>query len=78
VGNGNIHVGSETQSRDVGRRAGGPQGAMCEQSQECAPGNQSIPQKLVQLVGYRDPNARPATWLRQRASEATVDKPPTD
>jgi hypothetical protein len=27
-------------------------------------GHESAPQKLLQLVGYRDPNARPDAWVR--------------
>jgi hypothetical protein len=29
-------------------------------------GNVSAPQKFVQLVGCRDPNARPEPWVRSR------------
>ena len=41
-------------------------GAMSEQSADSGRGNESVPQKLVQLVGYRDPNARPDPWIRPR------------
>ena len=34
------------------------QGAMSEQGSEAAHGYESVPQKLVQLVGCRDPKAR--------------------
>jgi hypothetical protein len=37
-------------------------GAMSQQRGDS--GNQSAPQKFVQLVGYRDPKARPAPWVR--------------
>lgn len=37
-------------------------GAMSQQ--RCDSGNQSAPQKFVQLVGYRDPKARPQPWVR--------------
>jgi hypothetical protein len=40
------------------------QGAMTQQSSEAAHGHESVPQKLPQLVGYRDPNACPATSHR--------------
>lgn len=33
-------------------------GAMSEQSAGNGRGNQQVPQKLVHLVGWRDPNAR--------------------
>jgi hypothetical protein len=41
-------------------------GAMSEQSADSGRGNESVPQKLVQLVGYRDPNARLEPWVRPR------------
>ncbi len=41
-------------------------GAMSEQSADSGRGNEQVPQKLVQLVGYRDPNARPDPWVRPR------------
>jgi hypothetical protein len=41
-------------------------GAMSEQSADSGRGNESVPQKLVHLVGYRDPNARPDPWVRPR------------
>jgi hypothetical protein len=41
-------------------------GAMSEQSADSGRGNESVPQKLVHLVGYRDPNTRPDTWIRPR------------
>lgn len=42
----------------------GTQGAMSQQSSDAAHGHESVPQKLLQLVGYRDPNARPDSWHR--------------
>jgi hypothetical protein len=41
-------------------------GAMSEQSADSGRGNEQVPQKLVHLVGYRDPNARPDPWVRPR------------
>ena len=41
-------------------------GAMSEQSADSGRGNEQVPQELVQLVGYRDPNARPEPWVRPR------------
>jgi hypothetical protein len=41
-------------------------GAMSEQSADSGRGNEQVPQKLVQLVGYRDPNARADPWIRPR------------
>ena len=40
--------------------------AMAQQSGEFGRGNQSAPQKLLQLVGYRDPKARLEPWVRPR------------
>jgi len=37
-------------------------GAMSQQRGDS--GHESAPQKFVQLVGYRDPNARPDPWVR--------------
>ena len=37
-------------------------GAMSQQRGDS--GNQSAPQKFVQLVGCRDPKARPVPWVR--------------
>jgi hypothetical protein len=39
-------------------------GAMSEQSADSGRGNEQVPQKLVHLVGYRDPNAGPDPWIR--------------
>ena len=44
------------------------QGAMSQQSSEAAHGHESLPQKLPQLVGYRDPNACPAPSPKRRRS----------
>jgi hypothetical protein len=41
-------------------------GAMSEQSADSGRGNEQVPQKLVHLVGYRDPNARQDSWVRPR------------
>jgi hypothetical protein len=40
-------------------------GAMSEQSADSGRGNEQVPQKLVHLVGYRDPSAR-LSWVRPR------------
>ena len=39
-------------------------GAMSEQSSDSGRGNEQVPQKLVQLVGYRDPSAQSDPWVR--------------
>jgi hypothetical protein len=39
---------------------------MSEQSSDSGRGNEQVPQKLVHLVGYRDPNAGPDPWIRPR------------
>ncbi len=39
-------------------------------SQQCGDsGNYSMPQKLVQLVGFRDPKARSEPWVRPGAAK---------
>jgi len=40
--------------------------AMAQQCGDSGRGNQSAPQKFLQLVGYRDPNARHEPWVRPR------------
>ena len=40
---------------------------MSEQSADSGRGNEQVPQKLVHLVGYRDPNAGPDPWIRPAA-----------
>ena len=39
-------------------------GAMSLQRGESGRGNESVPQKLVHLVGCRDPNVRTEPWVR--------------
>jgi len=41
-------------------------GAMSEQSADSGRGNEQVPQELLRLVGYRDPNAGPDPWIRPR------------
>jgi hypothetical protein len=41
-------------------------GAMTQQSADGRHGSESAPQKFVRLVGCRDTNARPETWIRPR------------
>jgi hypothetical protein len=43
---------------------------MAQQSGDFGRGNQSAPQKLLQLVGCREPKARPAPWVRPHAEPA--------
>lgn len=80
VGNRTIEIGNETPARTPGQRvvespAGTARltkarpnvsGAMAQQCGDFGRGNQSAPQKLLQLVGCRDPNARPVPWVRPR------------
>jgi hypothetical protein len=44
--------------------------AMAQQIGDFGRGNQSAPQKLLQLVGCREPKARPAPWVRPHAEPA--------
>lgn len=80
MGNDNIDVGTKTPARKTGGpsalridktksstqypRIGV---AMAQQSGDLGRGNQSAPQKLLQLVGCRDPRARPAPFIRPPA-----------
>jgi len=51
-------------------------GEMTQQRGDAGRANQSAPQKLVQLVGYRDPTPRPERRVRVRpASVKQVTKP---
>jgi hypothetical protein len=62
VGNGNIDVGKKTATRKPGQQNSEPSticGAMAQQRCDSGRGNESAPQKFVQLVGYRDLRARP-------------------
>jgi hypothetical protein len=45
-------------------------GAMSQQYGDSHRGNESAPQKLVQLVGCRDPKARSEPWVRPHLSPA--------
>jgi hypothetical protein len=42
-------------------------GAMSEQSADSGRGNEQVPQKLVHLVGTRDPSP-PLRWIRPRSA----------
>lgn len=76
MGNGNNDVGNKTATRNAGRAGlvdkSGPQkaerpkicGAMLQQCAES--GNFSTPQKLVRLIGCRDP--KPKAWVRPRGA----------
>jgi hypothetical protein len=43
-----------------------PSAAMAQQCGDSGRGNESAPQKFLQLVGYRDPHARHEPWVRPR------------
>jgi hypothetical protein len=45
-------------------------GAMSQQCGDSGRGNQSAPQKFVQLVGFRDPKAQPKPSVRPRPAPA--------
>jgi hypothetical protein len=48
----------------------GISGAMSLQGGDSGRGNESAPQKFVQLVGCRDPKARLEPWVRPRPAPA--------
>ena len=64
MGNHIIDAGNRARPKaDAGKICG----AMAEQRQADGRNeNESAPQKFVHLVGYRDPNARRAPWVRPR------------
>ncbi len=45
-------------------------GAMSLQRGDSGRGNESVPQKLVHLVGCRDPNVQPEPWVRPQRTPA--------
>ena len=51
---------------------------MCQQGSDWSRGHSSIPQKLVQLVGHRESNSRPAVPLPQRATARRKSAMPSD
>jgi len=84
VGGGNIDIGNKTRNRKPGlpaveslAKAGSPSAlrprtcrAMLQQCADSGRGNQSAPQKFVQLVGCRDPKARPEPGSAARPAPA--------
>ena len=62
MGDGNSDVGTKTAKLKRPRISG----AMQQQCGDSSRGNQSALQKFVQLVGHRDPNARPGPWVQPR------------
>jgi hypothetical protein len=56
VANGNIEVGNETATRKPGQQQ--MAGAMSQPGTHVMGDNECVPQKLVRLVGCRDPQAR--------------------
>jgi hypothetical protein len=69
-----LMTGTELRVSDQAAPDGEPavicetQGAMSQQSSDAAHGHESMPQKLPQLVGYRDPNTGPDSWHRPHRS----------
>ena len=59
---------------DLSRKPSTP-GVMCQQDYDWARGNTCFPQKLVQLVGYRDPDSRPSSPLRPKATTTPQRRP---
>jgi hypothetical protein len=62
VGNGNIDVGKETAIRKPVQQQ--MAGAMSQQDTHVMGDNECAPQKLVRLVGCRDPQARLQAGMR--------------
>jgi hypothetical protein len=84
MGDGNIDVGNKTRNRKPGppvieslAKTDSPTAlrpricrAMLQQGADSGRGTQSAPQKFVQLVGCRDPKARPEPAGRARPAPA--------
>jgi hypothetical protein len=69
-GQGNSRIIQQPQMANqtaLRRRKLGAYGAMSQQSSDSARGTQSTPQKLVQLVGYRDPKSCGDSWVSPRS-----------
>jgi hypothetical protein len=65
VGSGSIFPELRIDHKSPVKREGTRKsGAMSEQSADSGRGNEQVPQKLVHLVGCRDPNARLDPWIR--------------
>ncbi|WP_454629012.1 hypothetical protein [Bradyrhizobium cenepequi] len=62
MGNGNIDVGKETATRKPGQQQ--MTGAMSQQGTRVMGDNECAQQKLVRLVGCRDPQARLQAGMR--------------
>ncbi|WP_225703858.1 hypothetical protein [Bradyrhizobium cenepequi] len=62
MGNDNIDVGKETPTRKPGQQQ--MTGAMSQQDSHVMGDNECAPQKLVRLVGCRDPQARLQAGMR--------------
>ena len=68
MGNDNNDVGNQSVPGKPGSKTSPKKlrdricGAMSQQRGDS--GHESAPQKFVQLVGYRDPKARPDPWIR--------------
>jgi hypothetical protein len=63
VGNGNIDVGNDTATRKPGQQQ--MTGAMSQQGSRVMGDNECAQQKLVHLVGCRDPKARLQAGMRE-------------
>jgi len=71
VGSGNIFPELRIDHKSAVKPEGiGKSGAMSEQSADSGRGNEQVPQKLVHLVGCRDPNARVDRRVRPRPAAA--------
>ena len=64
VGNGNMDVGKQAATRKPGQQQ--MAGAMSQQGAHVMGDNECAQQKLVRLVGCRDPNARPGFDIRAK------------
>jgi hypothetical protein len=71
VGHRNADVGNETAPRKPGRPKTEPPKFSPAMTQQCGnSGHYSAPQKLLQLVGCREPKVRPEPKLRPKPNPA--------
>lgn len=67
MGNDTIDVSKKSQQQTGDRGSNRGTHAAMSQQGDSGRGTQSVPQKLVQLVGYRDPKSCRESWTRPPA-----------
>ena len=65
----NGHLVQQQMGDQIPGRTAGVHSAMSQQGNDSGRGTESVPQKLVQLVGYRDPNSYQHASIRARTGQ---------